>query len=182
MSIFRMLAVTLLGAAFVAAATPVRAEGDAVHFGDNIHVDAGETVHDAVCFFCNVDVAGEVKGDIVVFFGSVHIAGKADHDVVNFFGGISAEDNTEIGNDMVSFFGMVRLGENVSVGRDMVTMFGDLHAPDSVTVGHDRVGMPAFILFCPLVLLGLLVTLIVREFRAYRRRQYFGVYPFPPVP
>jgi hypothetical protein len=95
---------------------------------------------------------------------------------------VSAEDNTQIGNDLVSFFGLIRLGENVSVGRDMVTMFGMVHAPESVAVGHDRVGMPGFVLFCPLILVGMVVILIVSQYRAYRRRQYMYYYPFPPKP
>ena len=178
----RMLAVSLLGAAFVAASTPARAEGDVVHFFSNIHVAPKATVHDAVCFFCSVDVEGEAKGDIVAFFGDIHIASAADHDVVDFFGGVSADDNAQIGNDLVNFFGMIRLGENVSVGRDMVAMFGIVRAPESVSVGHDRVGMPAWIFFGPLIIFGLVVILIVHEFRAYRRRQFLRGYPFPPQP
>jgi hypothetical protein len=178
----RMLAVSLLGAAFVAAATPARADNDAVHFFSNIHVSPNATVHDAVCFFCSVNAEGEVRGDIVVFFGDIHIAGKPKHDVVNFFGSVSADDNAQIGNDLVSFFGMIRLGENVSVGKDMVAMFGVVRAPESVTVGRDRVGMPAWVVFGPLIFLALVVILIVHEFRAYRRRQYLRGYPFPPRP
>ena len=176
----RMFAAFLLSAAFVAAATPAHADRDAVHFFSNIHVASDATVHDAVCFFCNVNVEGEVQGDAVVFFGNIHIAGKADHDVVNFFGEVSADDNAQIGNDLVSFFGLIRLGENVAVGKDMVAMFGLVRAPDSVTVGHDRVSMPAVILFAPLVLFGLVAILVVREYRAYRRRQFLSAYNFPP--
>jgi hypothetical protein len=182
MTIQRILAVCLFGAALAAAATPARAEGDAVHFGYNIDVAPGSVVHDAVCFFCNVNDEGEIKGDVVVFFGNVHIAGKANHDVVNFFGEVSAEDNTEISHDLVNFFGLIRLGENVTVGEDMVSMFGAVHAANSVNVGRDRVGIPGFILFCPLILVGLVVILIVREYRAYRRRQYYGNFPYPPGP
>jgi len=134
----RLLAVCLIGAAFAAAATPARADRDAVQFFSNIRVAPDATVHDAVCFFCNADVEGEAKGNVVVFFGNVHIAGKADHDVVNFFGEVSADDKAQIGNSLVSFFGMVRLGEGVSIGRDMVSMFGVVRAPESVSVGNNR--------------------------------------------
>ncbi len=180
--IWRTLAVSLLGAAFLAAATPARADGDAVHFMDDIHVAPNAEVHDAVCFFCSVNVEGQVKGDIVVFFGDIHIAGKANHDVVNFFGEMSADDDAQIGNDLVSFFGLIHLGENVSVGRDMVDMFGMVHAPESVVVGRDRVTMPGVVLFFPLILVGLVVILIVSQVRAHRRRQYAYYYPFPPRP
>jgi len=178
----RMLAVSLLGAALAASAIPAHADGDVVHFFSNIHVAPDATVHDAVCFFCNVKDEGEVRGDVVVFFGNIHIAGKADHDVVNFFGEVSAEDNAEVGKDLVSMFGIVRLGENVTVGKDLVAMFGILDAPGSVTVGHDRVAMPGWIFFGPLIVIGLVVILIVHELRARRRREYLGSYPFPPGP
>jgi hypothetical protein len=175
-----MLALCLLGSAFAAAAIPAYADRDAVHIFSNVYVAPDSTVHDAVCIFCNVNVEGEVQGDVVSIFGTVHIASKADHDVVSIFGGVSADDDARISGDMVSIFGMVRLGENVSIGKDMVAMFGIVHAPDSVTVGHDRVSMPGIVLSAPLLFLGLIVILIVREYRAYRRRQYFAAYNFPP--
>ena len=54
----RVLATFLLGVALAAASTPVRAEQDAVQFFSNIEVSSGSTVHDAVCFFCSVDIEG----------------------------------------------------------------------------------------------------------------------------
>jgi len=57
----RLLAVCLIGAAFAAAATPARADRDAVQFFSNIRVAPDATVHDAVCFFCNADVEGKRK-------------------------------------------------------------------------------------------------------------------------
>jgi len=129
----RMLAVCLLAAAFAVTATPARADRDAVQFGTNINVAPDATVHDAVCFFCSVNVEGKVTGDIVVFFGNVHLAGDAQHDVVNFFGNVKAENGATIEKDLVSFFGTIRLGENVTIGKDMVAMFGSVHAADSNT-------------------------------------------------
>jgi hypothetical protein len=176
----RMLTVCLLGAAFAVTATPARADRDAVQFGTNINVAPDATVHDAVCFFCSVHVEGKVTGDIVVFFGNVHLAGDAQHDVVNFFGNVKAENGATIEKDLVSFFGTIRLGENVTIGKDMVAMFGSVHAADSVTVGNDRVIQPGWILWGPLLFIGLIVILIVREYRAYHRRLVLRGYPFPP--
>jgi hypothetical protein len=170
----------LMAIAFALAAPRAFANQDEVHFGNNIHVAPGTSVHDAVCFFCNVKVEGEVKGDVVVFFGSVHLAGNADHDVVNFFGGVSVEDNVNIGQDLVSFFGLIRLGENVSVGKDMVAMFGGVHAPGTVTVGGDRVSFPGWLFFGPLFIVVMVLFLVVREYRSYRRRLEMRGYPFPP--
>ncbi len=176
----RLFALLLLCAAFLAGATAARAERDAVQFGTNIHISRDTTVHDAVCFFCSVRAEGDVNGDIVVFFGNIHIANRANHDVVNFFGSVTADDNASIGQDLVSFFGAIRLGENVSVGKDMVAMFGVVHAPTSVTVGGDRVAQSGWVLWGPLLIIGLIVIVVVREVRSQRRRQMLRGYP--PMP
>jgi hypothetical protein len=160
---------------------PARGAGDVVQFGSTIHVPRDSSIHDAVCFFCDVDAQGSVEGDVVVFFGNVHIATAANHDVVNFFGNITADDNAHIGQDMVSMFGSIRLGEDVSVGQDMVAMFGSLHGGESVTVGGQRVVQPAWIFWGPLLFIALVVILLVHEFRNHRRRAYMR-YPFPPRP
>jgi hypothetical protein len=178
----RILAILLLGAAYAAAATPARAEQDEVQFLSNIEVSPGSTVHDAVCFFCSVDIEGKATGDVVVFFGNTHIASDAQHDVVNFFGHVTADDNASIDHDLVSFFGNVRLGENVHVGEDLVTMFGTLHTGQGVSVERDRVVEPAIVFFGPLFFLILVLILIVREYRSYRRRQFLRAYQFPPRP
>lgn len=182
MNIRRIFAPCLLFAAFALAAVPAHASRDAVQFGSNISVPHDASVHDAVCFFCSVRVEGTVEGDIVVFFGNVRIAGQAKHDVVNFFGGVRAEDNASIGHDLVSFFGVIRLGDNASVGRDMVALFGSVHAADSVIIGGDRVVQPAWLFWVPLMMIGLLIIIVVREIRSRRRRQFLSGYPFPPPP
>jgi hypothetical protein len=182
MNLNKPLALTLFAAAFFVAAVPARADQDAVQFGSNIHVASGSKVHDAVCFFCNVDAEGEVKGNIVVFFGNVHLAGKADHDIVNFFGAVRAEDSASIGNNLVNFGGEVRLGENVSVGHDLVAMLSGVHAPESVVVGNNRVVQPLWIVVFPLVLLGFTIFFIVRELRIWAHRRMMRHYQFPPAP
>jgi hypothetical protein len=176
----RVLAFTLLCAAF--ASTRAHAEEDAVQFFSNIDVSPASTVHDAVCFFCSVNLEGKATGDVVVFFGNTHIATNAEHDVVNFFGNITADDNATIDHDMVSMFGNIRLGENVHVGQDLVAMFGTLHAGNNVSVDGDRVVQPAFIFYGPLIFLVVVLILIIREFRAYRRRVFLRGYGFPPRP
>ena len=173
-----ILALTLLSAVFAPAAA--RAEHDEVQFFANIHVGPDSTIHDAVCFFCNVDIEGKATGDVVVFFGHTHIASEAHHDVVNFFGKVTADDNATIYHDLVSMFGSVSLGENVHVGQDLVAVFGSLHAGDGVTVDGDRVVQPAWIFFAPLFFFIAVIVLIVREFRAYRRRVFLRGYGFPP--
>jgi hypothetical protein len=176
----RILPLLLLCSAF--ACMQAHAEQDEVQFFSNIHVGPDATVHDAVCFFCSVDVEGKATGDVVVFFGNTHITSDAQHDVVNFFGSVTADDNANIGHDLVSMFGSIRLGENVRVGEDLVAMFGSLRAADSVSVEGSRVVEPAIVFFGPLIFLVVVLILLVREFRAYRRRQWMRSYQFPPRP
>ena len=178
----RALLCCLPAIAFALAPISAHADRDAVQFGEDIHVTAGNPIHDAVCFFCSVYVDGDTSHDIVVFFGSTHLNGTAHHDVVNFFGDITAADNSAISGDMVSFFGSVRLGENVTVDKDLVVFFGMLHAPGSVSVGHDRFVQPPWIIALPPLVLILIIVLIVHEFRSYRRRQLMRGYPYPPQP
>ena len=156
------------------AAKPAFANRDVVHFGNSIDVPEDATIHDAVCFFCSVNVKGTAQGDIVTFFGSVNIDGKAEHDVVDFFGAVRAANDSSIGHDVVNFFGGVRLGENVSVGEDLVVMFGDLHMASSASVRGDRVVQPGWIFWGPLLVFGLIIYVIVREVRASRRRRMLG--------
>src|SRR5580692_4528701 len=101
----RILGAFLVAAALSAAAVQAHASQDAVQFFRTIEVTPDAPVHDAVCFFCDVNVDGQVMGDIVAFFGNITIHGEAHHDVVNFFGHITASDNSSIGEDAVSIFG-----------------------------------------------------------------------------
>lgn len=160
----------------LAAASQARAAQDVVHFGDAIQVGQGETIHDAVCFFCSVHIKGAVKGDVVVFFGDVQIDGSADHDVVNFFGQVKAADETNIGHDLVNFFGGVRLGKHVTVGEDAVVMFGNLRAEDSASVGGSRVVEGGVIFWVPFLLIAGVVSFMVQEMRWRRRRRLLRGY------
>jgi len=177
----RLLCLCLLIAGLGMLALPAHASRDEVQFGSTIHVPRDGSIHDAVCFFCDVDADGTVEGDIVVFFGDVHIANAANHDVVNFFGSIKADDNAHIGNDMVSMFGSVRLGEDVSIGKDLVAMFGGVRTAESVTVTGDRVVEPAWLFWGPLLFIALFVSVVVHEIRTHRRRVFMR-YPIPPPP
>lgn len=163
-------------AAVLLVATPARAAEDVVQFGNTIEVSKDAKVHDAVCFFCSVNVQGTVSGDIVVFFGSVRIDGQANHDVVVFFGNVTAADDSSIGQDLVNFFGGVRLGDNVKVGQDTVVMFGDLHAANSVNIHGDRVVQPGWIFWVPFLVIFGGISFVVHEVRMQRRQRYLRGY------
>lgn len=171
---WRLAAVLMFVLWTAAVAKPARAAQDIVEFGSDIDVPPADTIHDAVCFFCSVNVKGTVNGDIVVFFGSVRIDGHANHDVVNFFGSVTAGNDTAIGHDLVNFFGGVRLGENVTVGQDTVVMFGNLHRADTVSFGGSRVVEPGWLFWGPLAVLVLGIYYIIHEFRLHRRRRVLG--------
>ena len=173
-SLSRVFGIALCVLLASALATPARAAQDIVEFGSTIDVPQKDTIHDAVCFFCSVNVEGTVNGDIVVFFGNVRIKGQANHDVVNFFGDVTAADDTSIGHNLVNFFGGVRLGQNVTVGQDTVVMFGNLRAADSANFGGSRVVEPGWLFWGPFLALGLGIYFVVHEFRGYRRRRLLG--------
>lgn len=176
----RLFSLCLLAAVAGTLALPAYASKDEVQFGSPIHVPRNASIHDAVCFFCDVDADGEVEGNIVVFFGDVHVGNAADHDVVNFFGTIKADDDARIGQNLVSMFGSVHLGEDVSIGKDLVAMFGGgFRAAESVSVGGDRVVQPAWLFWVPLLALGFVIFWVVREIRIHRRRAYMR-FPVPP--
>ena len=162
---------SFLAAALALAATPARADQDAVHFFNDINVTAGNSVHDAVCILCSVHVDGEVKGDLVAILGSIQVNGHADRDAVSILGGITVGDNASIDRDTVSILGPVRLGEHATIGRDMVTIMGSYHAAPSAGVGRENVIQPGSYLPLPGLVLIFILILIVREHRAHRRRQ-----------
>ena len=160
----------------LAAGVPARAAKDVVHFGSPIDVGPGESIHDAVCFFCSVNVKGTVRGDMVVFFGDVRIDGHADHDVVNFFGDVKAADDTSIGHDLVNFFGGVELGRNVTVGQDAVVMFGVMREASTSSVGGSKVVESGLLFWIPFLVIGGMISFAVRELRWMRRRRFLRGY------
>jgi hypothetical protein len=175
-SIRRIFGVALLALSFAILATPAHAAQDVVHFGSSIDVGPNEEIHDAVCFFCSVNVQGTVNGDIVSFFGSVRISGHARHDVVDFFGDVKAADDSSIGHNLVNFFGSVWLGENVSVDRDAVVMFGSMHSAPTATFGGDRVVEPGWIFWGPFLLIFGGIYFVAHEIRGIRRRRFMRMY------
>jgi hypothetical protein len=176
----RILTLPRLAAVFAAAAPLAHADGDVVRIGGNIKVAQDSEANDVVCVFCSVTVEGKVTGDVVVLFGDIHLAGDAQHDVVSIFGNVVATHNASIEQDLVSVFGAVRLGENVTVGQDMVALFGTLDEASTVTVGNDTVVKPGWIIWGPLLVVILVIFVLVRELRAYRRRLVLRGYNFPP--
>jgi hypothetical protein len=166
----------LLALTLVVFSTPAHAAQDVVHFGSSIDVGANEDIHDAVCFFCSVNVQGTVNGNIVSFFGTVRIAGHAKHDVVDFFGDVKMAEDSSIGHDLVNFFGSVSLGENATVDRDAVVIFGTMRSASTASFGGNRVVEPAWIFWGPFLLIFSGVYFLVHEIKGYRRRRFLRIY------
>jgi hypothetical protein len=179
MNYSRPSAFLLLTAVAFLFAAPAQASRDAVQFASDIIVPQGQSVHDAVCFFCSVKVDGTAEHDIVVFFGSVQIAGQANHDIVDFFGDIHVGPGASVGHDLVNFFGTTRLAENAAVGNDVVSMFGAMRVADTAAITGNRVVEPFFLLLIPLGILAAFVFGIVALVRRVRQPPFPG-YPFPP--
>lgn len=172
----RLLGVTILIALMGLMVKPARAAQDMVQFGSTIEVPKDGSIHDAVCFFCSVNVHGTVRGDTVVFFGNVRIDGQTDHDVVVFFGDVDAAANTSIAHNVVNFFGRVRLGENATIGQDTVVMFGSLETAESASIGGNRVVQPGVVFWVPFLVIVLGVYFIVHEVRGRRRMRMLRGY------
>jgi hypothetical protein len=73
---------------------------------------------------------------------------------------------------MVSILGPVHLGDHATIGRDAVSIMGSFHAAPSADVGRRNVIQPGIYLPLPGLALIFILILIVRERRAYRRRQF----------
>jgi hypothetical protein len=70
--------------------------------GQNLRIEAGETVHDVSAVGGMVDIFGEVTGDVVVTGGSivVHKGGKVAGDVSTLGGSVTMEDDSAIDGDV----------------------------------------------------------------------------------
>jgi hypothetical protein len=175
----RWFAAALLGAALMAGGTPAHADGgDVIHVGRTIHINHGEEVDNAVCFFCSVEVDGTVTGDVVSFLGNVRIAGDVQHDAVVVLGGLTAEKGSSIEQDVIAVLGEARLGENVIVGRDVVTFSGEVEMAPTATVGNQRIDNPGWYIWIPLACVLLILLWVMRSYGAYRKRLVARGYKF----
>lgn len=108
---------------------------DRVSFGDRIVVGEGETIGDAVCFFCSIESHGTIQGDVVSFFGGVRTDQPVHGDVVSFGGNVNLDDGASVDGDLVIFGGALRKS-------------GDARTSQSEVI------FPAIIFAIPLLILG----------------------------
>ncbi len=121
--------------------TQVQAQGsdERVQFGQDIVIEADETVGDAVCIFCSIRVRGTARGDAVAVFGSLEIDGSVE-------------------GDAVAVGGNVRLGSGAEVGKVAVSVGGRLERDPQARVGGEATSTPGLAVgLGGLFLFGLLV-------------------------
>ena len=149
-----LFTVALLGGC--AASAHADSSNDRVSFLNDIYVQQGEEVQDAVCFLCSIHVDGTLHGDAVAFLGSIRTQGKIEGDVV-------------------SFLGSVDLGSDASIGQDCVVFGGMLHRHGDASVGQDVVVFPFVLFLVPILFL----VLIIYGIRALvlRSRVPYPLYP-----
>lgn len=95
---------------------------DRVSFGQDIVIERGESVADAVCLGCSIRVEGTVRGDAVTVGGGTRVSGRVDGDVVAVGGGIRLTGAVD--GDVAALGGTIELGPGASVGGDAVGVFG----------------------------------------------------------
>ena len=129
---------------------------DRVSFGDRIVVGEGETIGDAVCFFCSVESHGTIQGDVVSFFGGVRT-------------------DKPVHGDLVSFGGNVNLDDGASVDGDLVVFGGSLRKNGDARTSQSEVIFPAIIFAIPLLIVGAIIWGVSALFR--RRIPHYYVPP-----
>ncbi len=141
----------LLGASF-----PLQARQDRFMMGENIRVEAGETVYDAVCILCSIVIEGEVTGDALTIAGDLTIGGKVAGDALAIAGNV--ELGGEVGLDVTTIAGNVRLRSGAHVDGDATAIMGRVRGVQQARVGGQVTSIRSII---PIVASGLVVLLIV---------------------
>ena len=146
-----VLLLLLLGASL-----PLQARQDRFMVGENIRVEVGETVYDAVCVLCSIVIEGEVTGDALTIAGNLTIGGKVAGDALAIAGNV--ELGGEVGRDVTAIAGSVRLRSGAQVDGDATAILGRVSGVQQAQVGGQVTSIRTII---PIVASGLVVLLIV---------------------
>jgi hypothetical protein len=128
------------------------------HFGRNIVVAAGETVHDVGCFLCSAEVHGHAAGSVRVFAGHVFVNGS-------------------VGGNVLVFGGNLTLTSGANVGGHVFIFGGRLHQ-DSTAADYPHTVLPP-IIFLPLILA---IFAMIGGLIVLTRRMVRGPVAYPPLP
>ncbi len=97
--------------------TPSGGKGveERIRHARNIVIETGETVGDALCFFCSIEVRGHVRSDAVAIGGSIGVAGTVDGDVVCSGGAVRLGPAAKVGGEVVAVGGPLVRSAGASV-------------------------------------------------------------------
>jgi hypothetical protein len=106
--------------------------GERRSFFRTLVVAEGETVDDAFCLGCGVEVRGRVRGDTIAILGGVDVAGEAGQgaadDVIAVGGGVHLAPSARVPASIVAVGGPVRIDPGATASYD-VDALPWLHVP-----------------------------------------------------
>ena len=129
---------------------------DRVSVRDDIVIERGETVADAVCIGCSIRIEGAVMGDAVSIGGRITVPGRVGGDVVAVGGSIDLTGVVD--GDVVAVAGFVELGPGAAVGGDAVGVLGGVEGVRDGRVAGKVTSVRSIV---PIVASGFVVLLAI---------------------
>ncbi len=114
------LLVTVSGAAFA------QAHGNRTYFNQDIFVAQGQQVHNAICFFCSVQVEGDLSGRVFVFFGSLNVSGRIEGGATVIGGNAVLDSQARLGGNAVVIGGNAVYESDESISGNAYVIGGHL--------------------------------------------------------
>jgi hypothetical protein len=117
----------------------LRAQGSdqRIRYGEDLVIEAHESVGEAVCVGCSIYVHGSVARDAVAVGGDLEINGAVGQDAVAVGGSVRLGGTAAVGQGVVAVAGSVDLGPGAAVGQDVVAVLGKVERAPSASVGGD---------------------------------------------
>lgn len=97
------------------------AQSERIQVGEDIVVEEGEVVSEAVCIGCNIEINGTVEGDAVAVAGDLDIRGTVGQDAVAVFGSVTLAPGAAVDQDAVAVFGQVDRDVTAMVGGETIS-------------------------------------------------------------
>ncbi len=94
---------------------------DRTQFAREMVIGPGETVGDALCFFCPIHVRGVVNVDAVAIGGSIEVEGNVEGDAVAAGGGIRLGPGARVKGDAVAAGGQLERDPKSSIDGDAIS-------------------------------------------------------------
>jgi hypothetical protein len=147
-----LLLITLPGAA--------QAHGNRTYFNQDIFVAQGQQVHNAICFFCSVQVEGDLTGRVLVLFGSLNVSGRIEGGATVVGGNAVVDSQARLGGNVVVFGGNAVYESDESISGNAYVIGGHLSTLGDRSKSTRRVSFsPAFFFSLAAAVLVLLSAL-----------------------